>query len=757
MIDFIKEYWGGITNSLLFVLVIILFFLRFTLKQPHPKLPTAYTAITMIFAVWSIATIAYKYITSPPGNKEISLTYIVAFFINAVLGMTTLYAMRHIKLLETLLAFFFVVIIFVLFNLNSVKTAVDSSGADILDSGSSFFSSPLLDIFNVKSWDDWKTKSINFFNWILSWNDDSFLLNLLWLIIGIIKLPFFVLLNCVWFLTLIMRAMSLLFGKITPPAPATPLVAPVAKGFFEGLSDNLNKSITYGLLLVIFMAFIFVMYVSQSAMRKNPISVLMVAFFLSFTVLGYVRFFKNELFEKAFLSSLVGLFMFGVYLYNPYNILHLITGVNMFAIFIIYFFLLGMIMIYNIFPETKPATATAGAPATPAVPKYASGIAGKFSSYFGKILMGLMGLMVSITLIMFLVASIGQMQDKSPTVGMYVLNTLIIVGMLTIAFNTLDSSRTVRDNPFFKLAVSLILYIPCLLSDLADLVMSEYYKTKYFTLIIIVLEVLFIIAYWFLYPEVVSKAYSGGGQVLVNDPISLNTRRVVGHYGKLSGASLLDYSDKQTPSVPVNANPGAFDDGVSMNAVSGKPMLDLSGNPIKDMSGNYYFPTRVNTYRYAISFWVYINPMPSAGSSQLSILNYGNNPNVMYNPKTNEFSVFMQSTTSNCTELVDANEIVPVYTHLNVPLQSWFNLVLNYDGGRLDVFLNAELVKTSFDVISCIRYDELTVGTTGLLNAKMCNLTYFNAPLDIITIHTMFNITKIEDIPSVPKKDLFSI
>jgi hypothetical protein len=756
MIDFIKEYWGGITNSLLFVLVIILFFLRFTLKQPHPKLPTAYTALTMIFAVWSVATIAYKYITSPAGNKEISLTYLVAFLINAVLGMTTLYAMQHIKLLEALLILFFVVIIFVLFNLNSVKTAVDSSGADILDSGSSFFSSPLLDIFKVQSWDDWKTKSGNFFNWILAWDDDSFLSNLLWLIIGIIKLPFFVLLNCVWFLTLIMRAMSLLFGKITPPAPATPPVAgtPVAKGFFEGLSDNLNKSITYGILLVLFMAFIFVMYVSQTAMRKNPIGALMVVAAIAITVLSYVRFFKNELFEKTFLSSLVGLFMFGVYLYNPYNILHLITGVNMFAIFIICFFLLGMIMIYNIFPESKPATATATA-GTPAVPKYASGIAGKFSSYFGKIIMGLAGLIVSITLIMFLVASIGQIQDKSPTIGMYVLNTLIIVGMLTIAFNTLDSSRTVRDNPFFKLAISLILYIPCLLSDLADLVMSEYYKTKYFTLIIIVLEVLFIIAYWFLYPEVVSKAYSGGGQVLVNDPISLNTIRTVGHYSKLSGSSFLDYSDKQTTAVQGH---GAFDDGIVKNAVSGEPMLDLSGNPIKDMSGNYYFPTRVNTYRYAISFWVYINPMPSAGSSQLSILNYGSNPNVMYNPKTNEFSVFMQSTTSDCTAPVDASEIVPVYTHLTVPLQSWFNVVLNYDGGRLDVFLNAELVKTSFDVISCIRYDALTVGdTTGLLNAKMCNLTYFNAPLDIITIHTMFNITKIEDIPSVPKKDLFSI
>lgn len=743
-IDFIKEYWGGLSNGALFMLVIILFFLSFNL--PNPKLPTVYASMTMIFAIWSSATIIYKYISSPTGSKEISLAYIVAFFINAMLGMATLYYMRRIKLLEALMAFFFIVIIFIIFNLNSVKTSLDTSGKNVVDSTSS-----LLDMLDIKSFDDWKTKSTAFFNWIVAWDDNSFFLNLVWIIVFFVILPFFILLNCVWFLKFLMNGLSLLFGKVSPPAtPPTPTPTQT-KGFFESIPENVNKSLKYGLYLFLFTVLIFIMYTTQTAMRKNPVGVLATAFSFAFTILAYIRFFKYESFEKAFLSSIVGLFMLGVYLYNPYNILHLITGVNMFALFVIYFFLIGMILIYNFLPETKPA-----GPAGPPIPQYANGIAEKFSAYFGKMLMVLMGLMISATLIAFLVASIGEMQDKSPTVGMYILNALIVVGMLTIAFNALDSNRTIRDNPFFKLALNLLLYIPCILSDFADLMMSEYYKTKYFTLIIIMLEIVFIISYWFLYPEVVSKLYSGGGQVLVSEPVSLNSEKTVGHYSSLSGATFSDISGNQFKGVPVSTG-SAFEDDVQINAVSGKPMLDLSGNPLKDDKGNYYFPTRVNTYRYAISFWVYINPMPSAGSSQLSILNYGSNPNVMYNPKTNEFSVFMQSSLANCNALVEPSEIVPVFTHTNVPLQVWFNVVLNYDGGRLDVFLNAELVKTSFDVISCIHYDALTIGdNTGRLNAKMCNLTYFNAPLDIITIHTMFNITKIEDIPSVPKKDLFS-
>ena len=92
-----------------------------------------------------------------------------------------------------------------------------------------------------------------------------------------------------------------------------------------------------------------------------------------------------------------------------------------------------------------------------------------------------------------------------------------------------------------------------------------------------------------------------------------------------------------------------------------------------------------------------------------------------------------------------------------IPFQKWVNVVLNYDSGRLDVFLNAELVKTSFDVISCIDYDALTIGENSGANAKICNLTYFQTPVDIVTIRTMYNVAKIEDTPNVPKKDLFSI
>ena len=477
---------------------------------------------------------------------------------------------------------------------------------------------------------------------------------------------------------------------------------------------------------------------SQAAMREQPLNVLAVAFVAAFAYLGYVRFFQYESFTKKFMITLFSLFMLGIYLYNPNDILKNISGGNFTIILFICLFLIGMIFIYNYFTIDS------------------AGIAKKWEDIFSSMAYAMIGLSISISLIIWMVGAIASNQGEKPSTGMYILNALIVIGMLTIVYYSLDLNKLFKDNLYAKLIINIIFYIPCLISDFADLVMSEYYKMKYFTLIIVVLEIIFIIAYWFIYPDIVSKMYNGEGKMLINDPVSLASSKTVDYYRNLSGSTMLDYQDNQVKEQKDSDanNYGAFATDVMYNAVSGKPLLDQSGNPIKDASGNYFLPTRVNSYSYSMSFWLYINPMPSYGDKFLSLLNYGNNPNVMYNPSKNDFSVFMKSPDPDCNA---TPMTIPIYTNMDIPLQKWFNVVLNYENGRLDVFLNAELVKTSFDVISCIQYDALTIGENSGANAKICNLTYFQKPVDIVSIRTMYNVAKIDDTPNVPKKDLFSI
>ena len=721
---FINDTTSGLKpySTILYVLILIIIvaiFISFFTKSVSAKLLNAYTAFTIIFAVWSFFSISIDLLVD---SGQINYGYIVAFVINAVLGMTILHTLGYMKIFETLVAFFLFTLVFIVWltDTNKSDVATDNTATSIKEGAvkidgqfENSFSS-FLNFCKFDSTTDWadfsKIKDIVNFGWL---NLDGWgkllsgALWVIWLIFCIILIPVMLV---IWGFTGLFQLMNMLFGKISSDAP------PIS----TSSNSKTNDMIHWIGILLLFMMVILILFSSQSAMRKNPIATLGIGIVAAIACLGYVRFFKSESFTSTFTVMLGALFVLYLYLYNPYNIFHKMSGINLFAIFLIFFGILGMIFMIYKDKDVATTTPTVGA-------KPVNNLKNMFADNYKNLLKGFIGLVVSIGFIMFLVASIGSMQssDNNPTAGIYILNTLIVIGMLTIVFNVLDAKYKIRDNNGFKLFLSILLYVPCLLSDLADVVMSEYYKTKYFTLIIIVLEIIFAICYWVLYSKVVSKIYTGGGKVLVNSPVPLNKEQTVGYYRSLSGGPVMDYT------------------------LSGKPMLNREGNPLQDASGNLVYPTRVNTYKFGISCWLYLNPMPSHGAAPLTILDYGSNPTVSYSPQNNELTVNVMDS--------DCSTTIAVYSNKNPPIQKWFNLILNYDGGHLDIFLDSVLVKTSTNVISCVSYDALKIGQKDGLDAKLCNLIYFKTPLDIITIHNMYNITKIEDIPDIPKRDLFSI
>lgn len=696
----ITEYLGVI-NAIIFIIAFALF-LVVKLKDNLTKgIIKSYFGFTFIFAVISILSIFTKMMNSSDEYKESVYIYFIGFLLNAIFGMMIMHS-YNIKVFYAFFSIFIASILGVLYMLTNSPDNVKDS--------------------NNLSWSDFLKKTYDMFNY--KWELDkctNIVSKLLWFIKAILTFPF-------WTLYALFSGLSGLFELISSSSTST---TPSPKSWIEETFPvYFRESVTYSLVLLLFIMGLILMVSSEDKMRKQPANVLAVAVVAAFAYLGYARFFKSESFTTKFILTLFGLFMLGIYLYNPSNILKSISGANFAIIIFICLFLIGMIFIYNYFTID------------------ASGMAKKWEDIFSKMAYVMIGLSVSISIIIWMVGAIAKSQGKT-TPGMYILNTLIVVGMLTILYTSLDVDKLFKDNLYAKLIVNMILYIPCLLSDLADMVMSEYYKMNYFTLIIVILEIIFIIAYWVIFPDMVSKMYSDEGNVLINKPTSLAYLKTVGYYKKLSKSTFSEDGDNKMSAKDIASN----NNDVFLNPVNGRPLLDPSGNPIKDESGNYFTPTKVNTYNYSMSFWLYINPMPSYGDKFASLLNYGNNPNVMYNPSKNDFSIFMKSPSGDCKK----SDIIPIYTNMNIPLQKWFNVVLNYDSGRLDVFLNAELVKTSFDVISCIQYDALNIGEDSGANAKICNLTYFQAPVDIVTIRRMYNLAKIQDTPIVPKKDLFSI
>jgi hypothetical protein len=200
-------------------------------------------------------------------------------------------------------------------------------------------------------------------------------------------------------------------------------------------------------------------------------------------------------------------------------------------------------------------------------------------------------------------------------------------------------------------------------------------------------------------------------------------------------------------------------------------------------------------YQYAISFWVYLDAFPPSTSAAymkvVPLLSYGDNPCVKYSSKNNTIYITVKQKTEE-TSVVDfvhkqEEEIKPenieqwqniqskiqntieqvktmpfanemdadghriIYKQPDVLLQKWNHIVLNYNGGTLDVFYNGKLVKSAIEVVPYISLDMLTTGTNNGISGNIANLMYFDQPIDILTISTLYNSFKEKNPPSIPE------
>tara|TARA_B110001450_G_scaffold256443_2_gene286967 strand:- start:3301 stop:4599 length:1299 start_codon:yes stop_codon:yes gene_type:complete len=132
---------------------------------------------------------------------------------------------------------------------------------------------------------------------------------------------------------------------------------------------------------------------------------------------------------------------------------------------------------------------------------------------------------------------------------------------------------------------------------------------------------------------------------------------------------------------------------------------------------------------YSISFWYYINPQPpNTGASYVksdgaNILSYGNKPVLKYYGKKNKLKLFTRSDNKNIKELVN------VFTDDNILYQKWNNIVIIYDGGNCDVFLNSKLVGSEKNISPYMSYDLFEIGENNGIHGGICNLMYYNRKL----------------------------
>lgn len=302
----------------------------------------------------------------------------------------------------------------------------------------------------------------------------------------------------------------------------------------------------------------------------------------------------------------------------------------------------------------------------------------------------------------------------------FVFKVLSIAGagalVYMIFFKYLDFD-TVKRGKFLTLIKDVIFYIPCLLISFVEYIKSEFKITTKTEWLVLGGEIVFI-ALAFIIPYIYQKIITHDGNILLENPHYLNNQYQLGHFQSL------------TP---------------------------------------YNNDTRLK-YNYSISGWFNIFGMgPNTRSSYsnfVDIINYANKPAVQYNASTNTLRIQTEiikqegieernefhthyddeSQSNNDSDILNnphddiehrrkikipiETEVVDVYSTNNILLQKWHNIVINYDEGNIDVFLNGELVGTKSNISPHLKYDLVTCGQNKGVEGGICNVTYYNRILN---------------------------
>jgi hypothetical protein len=320
-------------------------------------------------------------------------------------------------------------------------------------------------------------------------------------------------------------------------------------------------------------------------------------------------------------------------------------------------------------------------------------------------LLVLLGLIISGLTIYWIAYNIENLSNNS-SITSFVLNLILVSLILGLIYKTIYVKLPVgntKKNAFFSLIANTILYIPCLLSGLFDWIGKITIGLQDTGSIMMLLVTIVLMAIYFNAPKVFNAVSKQGGKQLVNKPVYTNTQYNLGTYQDLNGSD--DYD-----------------------------------------------------YQFAISCWIFIDSAPPNMNSNYkrytSLLNFGNKPNVLYNGKENSLMITMQqkdlnvNTENKLTDFdEDGNRII--YINRNVPLQKWNNLIINYNGGTLDIFLNGELVKSSIQVVPYYSLENLTIGEDNGIQGGICNVIYFRKVLSSNNIYYLYNTVKKNNPPTL--------
>ena len=158
------------------------------------------------------------------------------------------------------------------------------------------------------------------------------------------------------------------------------------------------------------------------------------------------------------------------------------------------------------------------------------------------------------------------------------------------------------------------------------------------------------------------------------------------------------------------------------------------------------------TYAYAISCWVYFDSFPPNTSSayrrRTNILSYGKLPYIQYEGENRTLFIGVkrnaelneeqnkegqnkeESNLPQNRQYLDHD----LFVKKDVLLQKWNHIVVNYSNGTIDIFYNGELVQSANEVVPYMTFDSFIVGEANGVKGNIDDVVYYDKALNISEI-----------------------
>lgn len=183
---------------------------------------------------------------------------------------------------------------------------------------------------------------------------------------------------------------------------------------------------------------------------------------------------------------------------------------------------------------------------------------------------------------------------------------------------------------------------------------------------------------------------------------------------------------------------------LSNNIISTNKSINEVINPV--MNYNYNNKKLFN-YNYCLSSWVFIDNYTgndnrnNENNNDKSILKFGNKLNLLYNPIKKELFIKIKSCIKekiNDELNNDKCKTKIAFRTNNILYQRWNHILINYDSGTLDVFINNKLVSSTPNISPIYLEDNLTIGDSKGVDGAICNIMYFSNVLNKNKINNLY-------------------